>query len=68
MWDFLFGWLIGRGVRDSRLPDSVKQERYDARQARKRKRRGSAPRGMKARGHREGRDYVVRRQDPPERG
>jgi hypothetical protein len=64
VWDFLFGWLIGRGVGNSRLPDSVKQEQYDARRAARRARRGSSGR-MQARGHREGRDYVVRREDPP---
>jgi len=35
MFYVLFGWLIGDAHRQSHTPDSVKQARYDARQARR---------------------------------
>ena len=31
LWDFLFGWLFGRGIRNAGLPDSEKQRRWDRR-------------------------------------
>lgn len=38
MW-IIFGWLLGRGVRGTWTPDSVKQERYDRLQERQDRRR-----------------------------
>lgn len=38
MWALLGGFFIGRGFRNAGLPDSVKQQRYDARLAKKRRR------------------------------
>jgi hypothetical protein len=42
MWSFLFGWLVGSSARTARntaLPESVKQERYDAAMARRAERK-----------------------------
>lgn len=41
MWAFIVGIFAGRGLRNAGAPDSVKQERYDARAARKEGRRGN---------------------------
>lgn len=40
MWTFLFGWMAGRGLsRASAIPDSVRQQRYDAAMERKERKR-----------------------------
>jgi hypothetical protein len=36
VFNFLFGWMFSRHARNSRLPESVKQQRYDERAARRR--------------------------------
>lgn len=35
MWNLLFGWMLGSTVRNTGLPEDVKQSRYEGRQQRK---------------------------------
>lgn len=39
VFNFLFGWLFARNTRNSGLPDEVKRQHYDDRQASKDERR-----------------------------